>query len=136
PSAEESAAVRESAAMAGTVLVGEDEGVLRSAVCKMLHQKGFSVLEAGDGFTAADLFQARHQDIQAILLDMTIPGKSSPAVAAEARRIRPEVKVVLTTAYSLEMAATSFGEIHLDGYLRKPYRIADLVKMLSDLLSG
>jgi PAS domain S-box-containing protein len=136
PSAEGAAAVRGSAATVGTVLVVEDEGGLRSAVCKLLRQKGFSVLEAGDGGTAADLFQARHQDIQAILLDMTIPGRSSPEVAAEARRIRPDVKVALTTAYSLETAATSFAEIHLDGYLRKPYRIDDLVKMLSDLLAG
>jgi CheY-like chemotaxis protein len=94
------------------------------------------VLEAGDGGTAADLFQARHQDIQAILLDMTIPGKSSRDVAAEARRIRPDVRVVLATAYSPKMVAESFAQVPLEAYLRKPYRIDDLVRMLSDLLAG
>jgi len=136
PSAEGAAIGRESATMSGTVLVVEDEEALRRAVCKLLRNRGLSVLEAGDGGTAADLFRARHQDIQVILLDMTIPGKSSYEVAAEARRMRPDVKVVLATAYSMEMVATSYAEVRLDGYLRKPYRIDDLVKMLNDLLAG
>jgi PAS domain S-box-containing protein len=136
PSAEGGAVVRQSAAMTGTVLVVEDEEGLRRAVCKLLRNRGLAVLEAGDGGTAADLFQARHQDIQAILLDMTIPGKSSREVAGEARRIRPDVKVVLATAYSPKMVAESFAQVRLDGYLRKPYRIDDLVRMLSDLLAG
>jgi CheY-like chemotaxis protein len=114
----------------------EDEAPLRSAVCKLLRKRGLTVLEAGDGGTAADLFQTRHQDIQVILLDMTIPDKSSREVAAEARSIRPDVKIVLATAYSQETAATFLHEVRLDGYLRKPYRIDDLVKMLSDLLAG
>jgi len=118
------------------VLVVEDEAALRSAVCKLLRKRGLSVLAAADGGTAADLFEARHQDIQAILLDMTIPSKSSREIAAEARRIRPDVKIILATAYSQEMAATSFAEVRLDGYLRKPYRIDDLMKMLSDLMAG
>jgi PAS domain S-box-containing protein len=136
PTAEEVRAVRLSAALAGTVLVVEDETALRGAVCKLLRKRGLSVLTAADGDVAADLFEARHQDIQAILLDMTIPGKSSREVAAVARRIRPDVKIILATAYSQEMAATSFAEVRLDGYLRKPYRIDDLMKMLSELLAG
>jgi CheY-like chemotaxis protein len=122
--------------MAGTVLVVEDEAALRSAVCRLLRKKGLCVLEAADGTTAANLFQARHDDIQAILLDMTIPGKPSHEVAAEARRIRPDIKLVLATAYSLEMARTSFAEVGLDGYLRKPYAIEGLVKMLGEVLAA
>jgi hypothetical protein len=45
------------------------------------------------------------------------------------------LKLILTTAYSREMALSSFGEIPLHGFLRKPYRIEELVGMLNDLLA-
>jgi hypothetical protein len=45
------------------------------------------------------------------------------------------VKLILSTAYSKDMVAASFAGVRLDGYLRKPYRIDDLVKMLRDLLA-
>jgi len=64
---------------------------------------------------------------------MTIPGSPSHEVAAEARRIRPDVRVILTTAYSREVAAAAFADVRIDGYLRKPYRIEDLVRTLSEL---
>jgi PAS domain S-box-containing protein len=136
PTAEEAVAVPQSATISGTVLVVEDEGTLRGAICKLLRKRGLSVLEAADGSIAADLFQVRHQEIDVMLLDMTIPGKSSREVAADARRVRPNIKIVLATAYSQDTAATLLADVHVDGYLRKPYRIDDLVKMLSDVLAN
>ena len=131
--AAEPAAARESVSVPGTILVLEDEEVLRTAVCRMLRRIGFQVLEAGDGCSAIALFRERSQDIPVILLDMTIPGSPSHEVAAEARRIRPDVRVILTTAYSREVAAAAFADVRIDGYLRKPYRIEDLVRTLSEL---
>ena len=128
-------APRQVPAVAGTVLLVEDEEVLRVAVCKMLRKRGFSVLEAGDGTGAIEVLRDRQKEIQGVLLDMTIPGDSSHEVAAAVREIRPDMKLILTTAYSREMASASFGDIPFDGFLRKPYRIDDLVRMLSDLLA-
>jgi CheY-like chemotaxis protein len=136
PTAEEAVAVRRSAPLEGTVLVVEDEGSLNSAVCKLLRKRGLSVIEAHDGSIPADLLETRQQEIQVILLDMTIPGKSSHEVAAEARRIRPDIKIVLATAYSQDTAATSFADVRVDGYLRKPYRIDDLVTVLRNVLAN
>ena len=50
------------------------------------------------------------------MLDMPVSGKFSRDVANEARRIRPDVNVLLATAYSPEIVALSSGEIHLVGY--------------------
>ena len=65
-----------------------------------------------------------------ILLDMTIPGASSPEVFTEAQRIRPEIKIILTTAYGREAAAPSFDAPQLKGFIRKPYQFADLMQLL------
>jgi transglutaminase-like putative cysteine protease len=110
--------------------VVEDEDTLLHAVSKMLRMKGFSVIEAIDGDTALGLFRANHRDIAAVLLDMTLPGISGPRVFGELRRIRPGVKVILTTAYNRETAIKAIGGQHTWGFIRKPYQLNDLVRLL------
>jgi len=119
-----------------TVLVVEDEASLRLSVSKMLRKKGFSVIEATDGSVAIDLLRARGRHIDAILLDMTIPGKPSHEVLAEAVRIRPDVEVILTSAYSREMVVPSADAPHVKGFIRKPFRLEELVHLLRDTLSA
>ena len=89
------------------------------------------MIEAIDGGTAVDLFQANEPDIAAVLLDMTLPGKNGREVFAELRRIRPDVKVILTTAYSQEWAQTAVGEQQAWNFVRKPYQLNDLVTLIS-----
>src|SRR5439155_16257877 len=88
-----------SSARTGTILVVEDEEVLRLAVSKSLRRRGFSVLEASDGSAAMDLVRAHKNNIDAILLDVTLPGISSREIFEEAQRIRPGLRVILCSAY-------------------------------------
>jgi two-component system cell cycle sensor histidine kinase/response regulator CckA len=122
--------------MTGKLLMVEDEEGIRVAVARMLRKKGLSVIEAGDGWTAIDLIRNREEKIDVILLDVTIPGASSPEVFTEAQRIRPEIKVILTTAYDREAAGDSFQAPQLKGFIRKPYQFADLVQLLAESLPG
>jgi DNA-binding NtrC family response regulator len=108
----------------------EDEDTLLHAVSKMLRMKGFSVIEAIDGDTALDLFRARQRDIAVVLLDMTLPGISGPRVFGELRQIRPGVKVILTTAYNRETAIKAIDGQQAWGFIRKPYQLNDLVRLL------
>ncbi len=110
----------------------EDEETLRLAVSKMLRAKGFSVIEAKDGSAAVELFQSSKSDITAVLLDMTLPGLSGAEVFAELRRIRPDGKVILTSAYSLEAVATAVGGQQAWNFIRKPYLLTDLVDVIQN----
>ncbi len=121
--------------VAGTVLVVDDEDILRVAVSRMLEKRGFTVLDARDGNATIKLFRAHKNEIGAILLDVTIPGTSSREVLAEVRRIRPDVKVILTTAYSREFVSGSFDELRVDGFIRKPYQIVDVARLLERALA-
>ena len=112
----------------------EDEGPLRQAVTKMLRNTGFEVFEVADGSSAIDLLRANGGNIDLILLDMTIPGAPSSEVVAEAAKIRPDIKVVLTSAYSQEMIAGAMNAPQISGFIRKPFQLGDLVKKLQNTL--
>jgi DNA-binding NtrC family response regulator len=122
--------------MRGTVLLVEDEEGLRVATGKMLRKHGLTIIEASDGWAAIELIHKREQEIDLILLDMTIPGASSTEVFAEAQRVRPQAKIILTTAYSREAAAPTFDSPQLKGFIRKPYQFAELIRLLRDALAG
>jgi len=114
----------------GTVLVIEDEEPLRHAVSKWLRKKGFRVIEASDGRGGVDLFKAHEHTIDAVLLDMTLPSLPGREVLRELRRIRTDVNVILTTAYSQDSALAALGGEQPWGFIRKPYQLSELVELL------
>jgi DNA-binding NtrC family response regulator len=106
----------------------EDEETLRIAVSKLLGKAGISVIEAADGSSALERIRSE-APIDVVILDLTIPGASSAEVFAETMRLRPEAKIFVTSAHPREFATRS-----LDGpvlyFIRKPYRVADVLAMI------
>jgi CheY-like chemotaxis protein len=120
----------------GTLLVVEDEGSLRQPVVKMLRKSGFEVLEAADGTSAIELLRANGTRIDAVLLDMTIPGATSREVVEAAANVRPDIKVILTSAYSREMIEGSMRVPQIRSFIRKPFHFGELLKVLRSSLSS
>ena len=109
---------------------------IRLSVSKILRRNGFSVIETADGSAAIEYLQAgKTPDIHVILLDLTLPGASSLEVIEQARRCRKDIKVVLMSAYSLEMAPLLVSAPELSGFIRKPFELVDLIQVLRDVLS-
>jgi DNA-binding NarL/FixJ family response regulator len=98
--------------------------------------RGFEVLEASDGSSAIALLRAAVDKIDLILLDMTIPGASSTEIVAEAARTQPNIRVVLTSAYSQEMLTAPLGAAQVRGFIRKPFQVGDLVRTLRHAASA
>ena len=121
---------------AGTVLLVEDEDLLRHAISKMLRKHGFSVIEAGNGTAALDLVRSSGNGFEVILLDLTIPGAPASEIVAEAQRIRPGATVVLMSAYSRGMAPPSLNVPEVKGFIRKPFQMSDLVRLLQEAISA
>jgi PAS domain S-box-containing protein len=113
-----------------TVLVVEDEDPLRQAVVRMLRKTGFDVLEAANGSAAIDLLRVNGCKIDVILLDLSIPGPSSNEVVAEATRARPDIRIVVTSAYSREMLTPPLSAPQICHYIQKPFQLNDLVQRL------
>jgi CheY-like chemotaxis protein len=119
----------------GTILVVEDEEALRRAISQLLRKRGFSVLEAQDGSVALGLIRAHIDEIDAVLLDFTLPGMSSREVFQETLRVRPGVPVIVTSAYGIETITASFVELQVDHFIRKPFALEDLLRLLDSVLS-
>ena len=99
----------------------------------MLRRKGFTVIEAANGKTGVDLFRASALEIDVVLLDMTLPGMPGREVLGELRRIQPNVKVIITSAYSQNDALTTIGAHQPWLYIRKPYGFSDLLGLLRNV---
>ncbi len=119
----------------GSILVVEDEDTLRLSVSEMLRKRGFSVLEAGNGNLAVDLIRAQKEDIAVVLLDLTVPGKSSQEVFEELRRTRPDVKVILTSAHGRDRVDSLLRGLQNESFIRKPYHLGELVSVVRDALA-
>jgi CheY-like chemotaxis protein len=123
-------AAGEAATPGGTVLVVEDEDLLRLAVSKMLRRQGLTVIEAANGKSGVDLFRASGPEIDVVLLDMTLPGMSGGEVLSELRRAQPDVKVIITSAYGQGQALSSICALPAWGYVRKPYEFTELLNLI------
>jgi PAS domain S-box-containing protein len=117
-----------------TILLVEDEEPLRLAIAKMLRKWGLEVFEAPSGSAAIDLLRTSGGEIDLMLLDLTIPGASSQEVLAKAAVAQPKLKVFLTSAHSEEVAKPMMGVPLVRGFIRKPFRIAELAQQLRSVL--
>jgi two-component system cell cycle sensor histidine kinase/response regulator CckA len=122
------------APLAGTVLVVDDERVVREAAGMMLEHLGFEVQVAADGAEALDAFRKHRGEIRLVLLDMTMPRMDGEETFRELRRLAPDVRVILASGYN-EMDATSrFVGRGLAGFIQKPFTMAELEAKIRESL--
>jgi PAS domain S-box-containing protein len=118
-----------------SILVVEDEATLRQAISKLLQNNGLFVVEASDGAAALDVIRAPDQHVDLILLDVTLPGVPSRTVFEEAKHLRPDLRVIVTSAYSEELSTSSLGT-SFERFIRKPYRLNDLMHLIHQTLKS
>jgi two-component system cell cycle sensor histidine kinase/response regulator CckA len=111
-----------------TVLIIDDEDLVRDVVARMIEDLGYSAVAARDGETGLDLIEQRMVD--AVLVDMTMPGMTGADVINTLRARYPGLPVVLCSGY--DRART--GGVSADAYLPKPFRIEALERTLAKLL--
>jgi two-component system cell cycle sensor histidine kinase/response regulator CckA len=129
-----SAGLERSHTRVATLLIVEDEETLRLAVSKALRRRGFSVIEASNGSEAMDVLGTRKDQIDGVLLDVTLPGTSSRDILYKIQEVRPDLKVIVTSAYSKETVDTFFTGLRIDHFIRKPFQLGDLTRLLGDVL--
>ena len=96
----------------------------------MLRRQGLTVIEAANGKTGVDLFRASAPEIDVVLLDLTLPQVSGGEVLSELRRVQPDVKVIITSAYGQGQALSSIRPLPAWGYVRKPYEFNELLYLI------
>jgi len=121
--------------IAGTVLIVDDEESVLNVGERMLRQLGLTVITAGDGARAVELFRERAGRIDAVVLDLTMPGMSGEETFRALRAVKRDIPVIVTSGYNEQEVARRFGEGTLpSGFLQKPFTLAVLTEKLSELL--
>src|SRR5579862_4922105 len=114
-------------AMDTTIMVVEDEVEIRELVAASLAVEGFQVLCAEDGRDALEQLGA-HPEVDLLFTDILMPGDvHGYDLAREARRLRPDIKLLYTSGYALSAALSRTAPIEDARLVRKPYRLDQLI---------
>lgn len=105
----------------GTVLLAEDEEVVRNLSLYVLENAGFTVLVAEDGEIARDLFDRRHRDIDIAVLDLMMPRLGGRAVYDHIRRSHADLPVIFCTGYTPEGLDQLIEQDRRTRLLQKPH---------------
>jgi CheY-like chemotaxis protein len=120
-----------------TILVVEDEEVVRRVVCTILQKNGYHILEATNGKEALCLAQERNgKPIHLMLTDVVMPGMDGPELAKNLSSLYPETKVIYMSGYTNN--AIIHHEILKPGipYLQKPFTSDALSRKVREVLGG
>lgn len=110
-----------------TVLVIDDEAAVREVLGKMLRLGGYEVLLAADGQEGIDVFRRESERVDCVLLDLSMPKLDGDEVFLELKKIRSDVRVVLSSGFAEEQVMERFRSSGLAGLVKKP---ADLKTLL------
>jgi DNA-binding NtrC family response regulator len=104
-----------------TILVVEDDELLRDLVVRMLQDAGYQVIEAKNAEAALDIVKASKAGIDLLLTDAIMPGKSGAELLQQAKSIRPELHSLLMSGYTGDLVALRGGRLPQASFLEKPF---------------
>lgn len=117
----------------GTILVVDDEAIVRSSLRRALTHFGYRVLEATDGGTALAAMQTANPPVDLVILDLVLPGGGA-GIFEVLKAVRPDLKVLVSSGYSPDEENARALAGRADGFLPKPYEIAELRRTVAQLL--
>lgn len=119
-----------------TILVVEDEPVLRELVCDVLSQYEYRIVQAGSGHEALRVWDEYDGDIDLLLTDMVMPeGMTGKELATQLKKRKPSLKVVYSSGYSPESMGRDFTDSDTV-FLSKPYLPPQLAQTVRQCLDG
>jgi PAS domain S-box-containing protein len=123
-------------APSATILVVEDEVAVRKLACMVLEREGFTVLEAEDGVDAERVWEKDGARVDLLLTDIVMPnGINGCDLARRLLKLRPELKVIYASGYSVEIAGPDFGRSERAVFLPKPYLPRQLISTVRKRLA-
>jgi len=119
-----------------TILLVEDEDMLRGLIRELLEIKGYAVLEASQGVEALELLKARDESVDLILTDVVMPQMSGSELVERLRKDQPDLKVIFMSGYTGANNAAIHKSLEMPGvaFLQKPFRLNVLISQVNELI--
>jgi PAS domain S-box-containing protein len=117
-----------------TILLVEDEKIVREVNRELLQSLGYTVHAAGSGREAIAAYMEKGNTIDLVILDMVMPGMSGSGTFDRLRQLNPAVKVLLSSGYSLNGEAQHIMNRGCNAFLQKPFQIGKLSQKIREML--
>jgi two-component system, cell cycle sensor histidine kinase and response regulator CckA len=110
----------------GTILLIDDEDVIIDVSRELLEMLGYTVLTAGNGWDAVELYRAKGTEIDLVILDMIMPGMGGKETFEHLKAINPNVRIILSSGYSMTEKTKDIINQGACAFLQKPFSIEEL----------
>ena len=117
------------------ILLVDDEALVINVGVQLLKKLGYTALEAQSGREAIEIFMEGNHAIDMVILDMVMPDMSGGEVYDRIKRIDSNVKVLLSSGYSIDGQAAEILKRGCEGFIQKPYSMEDFSKKIREVLN-
>jgi PAS domain S-box-containing protein len=119
----------------GTILLVDDEEMVLGVGVKMLENLGYTVLEAKGGREAVEVYNENKNEVDMVILDMIMPEMGGEEAYDRMKEINSDVKVLLSSGYSLDGQASEILRRGCDAFIQKPFTVKELSGRISEILA-
>jgi PAS domain S-box-containing protein len=119
-----------------TVLLVDDEKSILEACTSMLERMGYRVIVARGGSEAVAIYRKHQAEIDLVILDIIMPDMSGGEVFDHLLKVNPEVRVLLSSGYSIEDQAVEIMGRGCDGFIQKPYQLEQLHRNIREIMES
>jgi len=118
------------------ILLVDDEEIILEVGVQMLEALGYGVLKAQGGHEALQVYGEHGSEIDLVILDMIMPDLSGGATFDRLKEMDPNVRVLLSSGYSIDGEASEILDRGCSGFIQKPFRLSDLSDALTEMMGG
>jgi len=118
----------------GTVLLVDDEEVILEVGKELLEGMGYRVLIAKDGKEAIEVYEKDRDEIDIVVLDMVMPNMGGGQAYDRMKEINPDIKVLLSSGFSIDGEASEILERGCNGFIQKPFTLKELSHEIREIL--
>ncbi|MEW6328179.1 MAG: PAS domain S-box protein [Thermodesulfobacteriota bacterium] len=118
----------------GTILLVDDEDAIREVGQELLTAMGYRILVARDGKEAVEVYRKNWQGIDLVLLDMIMPNMGGGEAYDRMREINPDIKVLLSSGYSVDGEPGEILKRGCHGFIQKPFKVSELSRKIEEIL--
>ena len=119
-----------------TILVVEDEEALQGFIRQLLEKNGYTVLIAGNGEQAIDIYRQQMRQIALVLMDLGLPKLSGDEVCRKIRAFDPSANFIIASGYLDPMIKTELSQVGVKGYIQKPYSPIEILKKIREVIDS
>jgi len=120
----------------GTILVVDDEKIMRSIAKTILVEAGYDILFASDGLEGVEVFKERFKEISLVLLDLSMPKMDGRKAFDEIRNIEQNAKILLSSGFQEDSRIKEMLELGANGFIKKPYSLFELSKKVFEIINN